>query len=519
MVEPGLKSSSPGFLSQLCAGHGLPDPPSAQSLDDLPEESLLANIGLVADRIRRAMFTNEAVIIFGHDDPDGVTSTLILYQFFNACGYQKHHYYIPNRNLEPHGIQDSFVEFARRGKYSLVITVDNGISSYDGVEKLNRLGCETIITDHHLIQPEQLPPAFAILNPQLPQCEYPFKNLAGVGVALMLIRYLGRLLEHEIPLSAYFWTAVGSIADKVPMTGVNRILVRHVMEHFGQIADPSIEFLQRNYNRVSSLTDVFNFLNYTSRLIANGREPNGQHTAMRFLLQMGDDKARLFEMLEQQKNRWETELNRVFSYLDTIVAGFTGHAFIYFDDEDVIPYQLLGTASTYILHKLGIPAIMLKTHNGNMVCEARCGDQMNMVEAFTHCKRYLKQYGGHAKAAGFTMEASQYDGFLDCFNDYLAARELSPQPEDYSQPDAILRLADFNQKNWQLLEQFLPFGQQNNEPVIMIKNTSLEQLQNLFNLEYNSSGIPSGKSGNVYVQWKSPQSVRVLAFREAEETP
>jgi len=206
-----------------------------------------------------------------------------------------------NAALEPHGIQESFIEFVRENGYRLIVTVDNGIVSREGVKKLNAIGCEVIITDHHIVQPEMLPPAFTIMNPQLPECQYPFKQLAGVGVVLMLIRYLGRLWNHPVDPASYFWTAVGSIADKVPMVGLNRILVRYVLEHFDEVQDETVTFLLRNYNRINTMSDIFNFLQYTSHLIANGREANGQHTAMRFILQLSEAKAKLFEDLESQK--------------------------------------------------------------------------------------------------------------------------------------------------------------------------------------------------------------------------
>ncbi len=173
------------------------------------------------------------------------------------------------------------------------------------MEKLNALGCDVLITDHHLIQPEMIPQAYSIMNPQLPECQYPFKALAGVGVVLMLIRYLAKLWEHPIDPASYFWAAVGSIADKVPMIGLNRSIVRYVLDHFEDVQDQTVQFLLRNYSRVSNPGDVFNFITYTSRLIANGREEGGHHTALRFILQLSDAKARLFEDLEEQKNSWK----------------------------------------------------------------------------------------------------------------------------------------------------------------------------------------------------------------------
>ena len=518
MVGAHPDSDPNSLLRQICRKRGIDQDGLSVGLETLPDEALLANINSVAQRISRAMFANEPTVIFGHDDPDGITSTYVMYQFFNSCGYQRHNYFIPNRNLEPHGIQEGFVRFVREGGYKLVITVDNGISSYGGVEKLNALGCEVVITDHHLVQPETLPNAYAILNPQLPGCQYPFKPLAGVGVALMLARWLGRSLEHQVPLSSYFWTAVGSIADKVPMTGVNRTIVRHVINHWDDMNDPSVDFLMRNHKRIENDMDVFNFMQYTSRLIANGRESGGQHTAMRFLLQMGDAKAELFQAMEAKQKKWEGELNRVFNILDSVTAGFSSTAFIYFDDEGVIPYPLLGTGATYVLGKLGIPAILLKQHNGDIVCEGRCGEGFNMVEAFASCKEHLKQFGGHAKAAGFTLEPHNYDAFLECYNHYLAGNLSHNTEPIQEEPDACLTLDQFTSDNWRGLELLLPFGQQHPEPRILVENVRLEELQKLFMLEHGSVSLPLGQAGNTLLHWRSPKQVRVLSFEPADST-
>lgn len=483
-------------------------------LEALPDEALLANIEPVALRITQALRNNEPMVIFGHDDPDGITSTYILYQFLNSCGYQRHHYYIPNRNLEPHGIQQSLIDFVRDGGYTLVVTVDNGISAAWGVNELNKVGAEVLITDHHLIQPDSLPNAYAILNPQLPDCRYPFKYLAGVGVVLMLIRYLSKVLDHPVAPAAYFWTAVGSLADKVPMIGINRMIVRHVIDNWKSIPDYTIEFLLRNYNRINGPSGIFNFIQYTSRLIANGREAGGQHTALNFLLQVSDEKAGLFQDLEQQKNKWEHELNRVFGIMDNLLTDFVGHAFIYFDDEDVIPYSLLGTAATYVVNNLGVPTIMLKLHNGYTVCEGRCSDGFNMVSAFTHCKAHLKQYGGHPKAAGFTMEPHNYDDFLNCFNEYLLD-SLTNAPDPGKVPvDAVIRLEDLSPENWEKIGLLLPWGMQNPEPVLCLKDVSLSELTGRMALDNNSLNISEHKRYDLVICWKNSGLVRILDSHE-----
>lgn len=509
MVDGKPLSTEPDLYSRIMAARGIEPDSLKASLQDLPDEKLLANIDAVAERIREAMYNNEPMVIFGHDDPDGVTSTYILYHFLNSCGYQKHAYYIPNRNIEPHGIQANFIEFVRAGKYSLVVTVDNGISAYGGVEELNALGCDVIITDHHLIQPEMIPNAYSILNPQLPNCQYPYKQLAGVGVALMLIRYLSRLWEHPLDPACYFWAAVGSIADKVPMQGLNRIIVRHVIDHFEDVQDHTVQFLLRNYSRVSTPTDIYNFLTYTSRIIANGREAGGYHTALRFMLQLSDAKARLFEELERQKNLWEGELNRVFSFLDSLCEDFVGNYFVYYDDGDVIPYPLLGTAATYIVNRLGIPTIMLKHHNDHTVCEGRCAEGFNMVEAFTSCKTHLIQYGGHVKAAGFTMEPDNYDGFLECFNEYLNS-SFDPSPRDEALSyDTGARLEELSSDTWQNLEIMLPWGQQNPEPSLLLNHVKISDLNGQWNLDSGGITHPRDQYMDCIALWRAPNQLRI----------
>jgi single-stranded-DNA-specific exonuclease len=506
-------NSSHDLISKLIAARSFSLEELEPTLDYLPDEGLFANIDTVAQRLRNAVFQNEPMVIFGHDDPDGITSTYILYNFLNSCGYQKHHYFIPNRNFESHGIQQGFVDFVRKGGYKLVVTVDNGISAWDGVEKLKALGCDVIITDHHLVQPETIPDAYAIVNPQLPECRYPFKALAGVGVVLMLIRYLSKVWEHPVDPASYFWTAVGSIADKVPMIGVNRLIVRHVLENFHEVQDETVDFLLRNYNRINSLTDIHNFLQYTSRLIANGRESGGQHTAMRFILQLSDAKARLFQDLEKQKNTWELELNRIFGFLDTLGEDFVGNYFVYYDDEDVIPYPLLGTAATYIVNKLRLPTIMLKHHNGDTVCEGRCQEGFNMVDAFTACKGHLKQYGGHPRAAGFTMVPASYDAFLDCFNSFVNKYTETAKRVELSW-EAEINVTDLNQENWNDLELLMPWGQMNPEPTLLIRNVTRNRLLESLSLDNGGIDLPATISGNALVLWKAPNLVKVLNWKE-----
>lgn len=487
-----------------------------KSMSDLPDEALMADVAAVAERIRTALYQNEPLVIFGHDDPDGVTSAYILYRYLESCGYQKHHYYIPNRNVDNHGIQATFLDYVKQGKYPLIITVDNGISAQEGVDALNKLGCEVLITDHHLVQPDQIPDAYAILNPQLPESEYPYRTLAGVGVVMMLIRYLSKLLEHPASPALYFWTAIGSIADKVPMTGVNWLIVRHVLEHWDSVSDYTTDFLKKNYMRLSSFSDKMGFLNYCSRLIANGREIGGQHMALRFMLQLSDEKVRLFQLLEEEKNEWESALNSVFKLVDTLIENYEGDAFIYYDEEDLIPYSLFGTAASYVVNNLDIPVILLKNKHSVIVCEGRCSNGFNMVEAFNYCKSSLIQFGGHVRAAGFTMEPANHNLFIDLFHEYLATQTGVGKQEHLLTIDAVVTWNAVQDGLWAELESLMPYGQENNEPVIVIADTSLNQLSERFSFDSNSHHIQSDARLDVAVIMKNANLLKIVDYRLSE---
>lgn len=505
------------LLQQICLRRGFDYEAMTADLLDYPDETLLENVERASERIRQAMFRNQPLVIFGHDDPDGITSTYVLYRFLNALGYQRHHYYIPNRNREMHGIQKSIIDFIREGGYPLMITVDNGISSVTGVEELKALGCDVIILDHHLIQPEQLPLAYAIVNPQLPDCRYPFKSLAGVGVILMFVRYLSKAWQHPLPESYYFWVAVGSLADKVPMVGVNWKIVRYVIDNWELMHDPSIDFLLRNHSRINNQTDIFNFIQNTARLLANGRADGGKHLAMDFLFQMGDDKARLFELLEAERTQWESELYSVFRLMDSLTQDFEGDAFVYYDDENAIPYSLLGTAASYVVTNIRVPTLMLKIHNGNMTCEGRCIDGFNVVEAFRWCKEYLIQYGGHAKAAGFTMNQDNYNQFIEAFHEYVAQNDPTLGQEPHCACDARVGISELTPRMWNRLEELLPFGQKFAEPVIRITGVTANDLQPQWTLDTTGGSIPGNGLFDVCAIWKSPSMMKLTAVEKHRE--
>lgn len=440
----------------------------------IPDESIMKNLDKAAERIIKGVRKREKLIIFGHDDLDGITSTYILFDFLNRIGSQEHFYYIPNRLQEHHGIQEKFIEKVRNEGYSLVVTVDGGITSNEGVEKLNELGCDTIITDHHIV-PENLPPAYTIVNPKQSGCPYPYDMLAGVGVTFFLVKMLSEKLHTELPEKYLFWTAIGTIADKAPMTGVNRILCKIALQRWFDIEDETLMLLH-NYNSVSE--DYFSkisFINNVIKLLNNGREAEGENTALYLLLAPVYKKKELLSKLLRAKNEYEYGLSVVKKIVDNKLPENGVPYHIITDDEDEIPFNFLGWAANYITYIFKIPVLMIKRKNGNYLCEARCTEGFNLVKAFDYAHDFLDQYGGHIRAAGFLTSTDKIKGFLSRFNEFVESNREEIEKHRVLKIDAVIEDHELNSLA-KILNSFAPYGEGANEPVFLIRNYRIERL-------------------------------------------
>ncbi|MCK7532229.1 MAG: hypothetical protein MZV63_14975 [Marinilabiliales bacterium] len=202
---------------------------------------------------------------------------------------------------------------------------------------------------------------------------------------------------------------------------------------------------------------------------------------------------RLFQLLEEEKNGWEGALNNVFKLVDTLLDEFSGDAFIYFDDEDLIPYTLLGTAATYVVNNLGIPTLFIKKRNEVMVCEGRCTNSFNMVEAFVNSKDCLIQSAAMPKPPALpcnlkTIMLSSSNSMPSC----AATRIISPE-ETNLVIDAVIKADALSNRMWNEAEILIPYGQENPEPVVLVKGCTLGQLEERFSIDNRSLSVPTGE--------------------------
>ncbi len=510
--------SDKSFIDQILINRNKTKYDYQKRLEDAPNEFLLKDLDIAIDRILHAMYHNERIVIFGHDDPDGVTATYLLYDFFNYSGYQNHFYYIPNRLVDHHGIQDSFVEYLKIKNADLLITVDNGISSKDKVEEIKALGIDVIITDHHLFDQTKIPLATAVINPKREDCSYPYDMLAGVGVSLMLVKGIAKKLDKEMKPSYYFWTAVGSLADRVPMAHVNWIVVRHVLDYWDDINDNTINMLKSFCSPIVSNFDKMNFLTYSYRMIANGRELEGKHHGLQFILANDKEKYDEFTLIQTEKKANEQNLFALNTIIAEILADYDGRGVIYFDQESRIPSPLLGTCATFLVNTLYEPVIMLKERDDIIICEGRCSVGFSILEAFKYCEEALIQFGGHVKAGGFTMYKENLPKFIKLYREYFEQEKTHIEENKTIDIDAVIDINELDNNAIDKLDFMLPFGQDNQEPMLLVKNFDLSG--NHHRLLFDN-GIKNeliyGKSYELVVQINNNGQAKVIDYRESDE--
>ena len=510
--------SNESFIDQVLISRDKTIKDYKMKINDLPDDFLLKDLDVAIEKILSAMYKNERIVIFGHDDPDGVTATYLLYDFFENCGFQNHYYYIPNRLVDHHGIQDSFVDYLRNKEANLLITVDNGISSKDKVEEIKALGIDVIITDHHLFDQENIPLATAVVNPKRHDCDYPYDMIAGVGVSLMLVRGLAQKLNKEVNPAYYFWTAVGSLADRVPMSGVNWIIVRHVLEQWDDIKDNTINMLKSVCNPITTNFDKINFLTYSYRMIANGRDVDGKHHGLQFLLANDKEKYDEFSLIQTEKKANEQNLFGLNTIIAEILADYEGQGLIYFDEENRIASPLLGTCATFLVNSLYEPVIMLKERDDIIICEGRCSEGFSILDAFKYCEKTLIQFGGHVKAGGFTMYKENLDEFIELYREYFQQEKDTIEDNKTIKIDAVIDIQELDSDAIDRLDFLLPFGQENQEPMVLVKNFDFSGNHHRLVFDHVvKSKLSKGESYDLVIQINNSGQAKVIDYRESYE--
>lgn len=490
LVSRGIDDelSASDFLSSSCA---FTSPYSLQDMDK------------AVSRINDALENDEKICIYGDYDCDGVTSTALLYTFFESIGADVI-YYIPNRLTDGYGMNMSAIDNIKSKGTDLIITVDNGISAIEEAEYVYSLGMELIVTDHHQIG-DTLPRACAVINPHREDNKIRFRDYAGVGVAFKLACALydgdaGEMLEQYADL-----VAIGTIGDIVPLKSENRGLVKAGLELINHDSRIGIAALrQAAGNAQEDLTCVDVAFQLCPRINAAGRMDSALK-AVELLISDDYEQARFkAEQLNLENNhRHEIESNIADNIREMVAddPSLVEDRVIVISGENY-HHGVVGIAASNIVSAYGKPAIIIGIDEGGKCTgSARSVDGFNIFDAISSCSDLLTHFGGHPLAAGLGIEKENIDIFRKRINEY--ARSKYPvMPAQCIRLDCKLSPFYLNTDLVDNLASLEPYGAENPQPIFGLFNVKLMGV----------SAIGDGKHIRLEVQ-KKGQIFKIVKFR------
>jgi single-stranded-DNA-specific exonuclease len=438
------------------------------SLEDLHDPLAMRDMDRALERLRRAINNREKMLIYGDYDVDGATSVAILKRSIELAGGDAD-FHVPDRLKDGYGMRPEVVETASARGVSLIISVDTGIRAAEVVRRARELSIDVIITDHHLPEAE-LPPALAVLNPNRPDCEYPEKNLCGVGVAFKLVQALlatlgwppdkrWRILQSFLKL-----VAIGTVADVVPLTGENRVIVKHGLTGLRDVRSPGLRALLDvagfSGGSVPSATQVA--FRIAPRMNAAGRMATANDVIE--MLLTGDAK-RARELAEQlhalNAERQKTEAEIIEAILDECARAPVD------DTQPALVFcapnwhrGVLGIVASRLVERFHRPAFVLSEdpESGLAQGSGRSIARFHLLEALEAMPELFVKFGGHSHAAGVTMASGDVASFRHRLEEYAGARltaeDFSPEVEI----DAVLTLREVNERTLAEISVLAPFG-------------------------------------------------------------
>jgi single-stranded-DNA-specific exonuclease len=473
-----LPSVNPA-ICRLLAGRGMSDYESAKAffrpqLDSLHDPFLMKGMKEAVKRIAEAVEWHERILVYGDYDVDGTTAVSVVYSYL-----RKHYpdlrddslaYYIPHRYREGYGVSKQGIDYAKERGYNLLITLDCGIKSSELVKYAQGLGIDVIICDHHLPD-DELPRAYAILNPKQPGCPYPYKELSGCGIGFKLVQALCKHWKHpeEDALRYLDLVATSIAADIVPVDGENRVLAYYGLKRAAEYPSPAFQTLKglAGLERDMTISDLVFVIG--PRVNAAGRMDDAKKAVALFTT---DDPEAVKQLaLELQSNNTdrrekdkETTEQALSQIRNSSVMGGRKSTVVYAPDWHK---GVVGIVASRLIDHFYRPTIVLTQSNGKVTGSARSVSGFNIYEALHQCRDLLEAYGGHFYAAGMTMQPERVDAFIQRFEEVVSATIPAELLVPEIVIDAEIPLSAIKPSFYNVLKQFEPFGPLNLRPVFI----------------------------------------------------
>jgi single-stranded-DNA-specific exonuclease len=449
------------------------------SLSDLPDPGTMKDMERAVRRICRALREKEKITLFGDYDVDGTTATALLLLFLKGAGARVD-FYLPHRLTEGYGLNIAAVKKIRGEGTRLLITADCGISNREEIGWAVENGLDVIVTDHHEV-PEILPPASAVLNPKQRNCPYPFKGLAGVGVAFNLVIALRSALRREgffqggIPnLKEYLdLVALGTVSDVVPLRGVNRILAKFGLTQLAHSTRPGVVALKEVSGIREMPLDTAGILfRFAPRINAAGRL-GGAEEAVRLLISEDEGEARgmaaHLDQLNTLRQRIEEKiLNEARGMIQSSSEKATKKSFV-LSSPDWHP-GVIGIVAARLTEQYYRPTILIALKENLGKGSGRSINPFPLYQGLKACESWVERFGGHEQAAGLVIRPECIPGFAQAFEGVVDARLAEEDFTPRLSLDAFIQLNQLDDSFRRELECLAPFGPANPEPVLGLED-------------------------------------------------
>lgn len=481
--------------------------PRLRSLND-PRQ--MADMEKAAGRIVKAMEAEEPIVVWGDYDVDGSTSVSLLLRFFRLLRARAS-FHIPLRLRDGYGLNGGGLARLAKDGARVVITVDNGISARAEALEARRLGLDLIITDHHEC-PAELPSAFAVVNPRRPDCPYPDKRLAGVGVAYKLCHAVAMMMPPgRVPPDIKDWllralqlVALGTIADMVPLVGENRVLALHGLAQLSSSPFEGLRALMAVGKAGPEVSSTDISFKLAPRINAAGRLSSAD-TGVRLMTTEDPLEARELSILLDKANseRRDIEKEQAREAIDQLGALVTESDRLVAASSPNWHPGVIGIVAQRLVEKYHLPSVVVAVTEGSAKGSCRSIEGFHIQGALTEISDLLLGFGGHAMAAGFSLKPSNLPLFFERFKE-VARRRLPDQPRRSVSIDAWLgNLSEVGAPLMNELARLAPFGSGNPVPQLAARSAVMTEVR------------PLGRDGSHLSMSlaSSPGAFRAVAFQ------
>jgi len=519
----------PAIVGRLLVQRGISDAETARiflnpSLDQLHSPYLMLGMQKAVERLAVAISNKEDILIYGDYDVDGTVAVVILKTAIELCGGRVD-FHVPHRIREGYGMKDDVIEAAAAAGVRLIISVDTGIRAFAAAETARRLAIDLIVTDHHLPENDsRIPDALAVLNPNQPDCEYPYKSLCGAGVAFKVAQALlakrrgeaecTRLLPSFIKM-----VAIATIADAVPLTGENRVFTKLGLEGLRRLVNPGLRALFE-VAKVGdkpggvSATDIG--FRVAPRLNAAGRMDVARDVIELFTTK---DKTRAEELaakLHKLNAERQAEESRILAAMQIRVDtdAELQNAFCLVVDGDGWHRGVIGICATRLVDRYGKPTLVIARDGEEAHGSGRSIAGFHLLDALDHqdCKPLFTRYGGHSHAVGFTIASERIPVLRTAMDAYARTKLTRTDLEPALEVDGELTLHELTPQLYRSLQQLEPFGQANREPIFIIRGARMVGPARLLKEKHMKLRVAAGQNGRVFdvLAWRMADHLQLL---------